>query len=94
VGISVKCDFTIKNSLRHIYTHARSEVSRAVKIQNVVISVVTAPCSGVLWYQLFKGPCCLHRHGVRILPHGYTALQPIRPRLECTYIFTCHLLLL
>jgi hypothetical protein len=41
---------------------ATFEVFTAMNIQVVVFWVVT-PCSDVIGYQRFGGPCCLHRQG-------------------------------
>jgi hypothetical protein len=38
---------------------------------------VVAPCSLVEVYQRFRGPCCLHHQGGKLLP-DYMALQPRR----------------
>jgi hypothetical protein len=64
------------------------KIFTAVKIQVDVIWVVT-PCSVMVHYQRFGGPCCLHLQGevsedggsidlwnVGILPQHYTASQP------------------
>jgi hypothetical protein len=40
--------------------YARFEVFMAVKIQDEVFWVVT-PCSAMVGYQRFRGPCCVHR---------------------------------
>jgi hypothetical protein len=50
------------------------------------------PCSVVVWYRLFRGPCCLHLHpedvgsmvlrNVGTLPLQYMASQRRRPGLE------------
>jgi len=45
----------------HIYC-ARSEIFTPVKILVEVFWVVS-PCSVVVGYQRFRGPCCLHLLG-------------------------------
>jgi len=67
------------------HNYARLEVFTPMKFQVEIFWVVT-PFSTVVWYQRFKGPCCLHLHpecggsmelwNVGILPQDYTASQP------------------
>jgi hypothetical protein len=44
------------------FPYARLEVVTAMKIQ-VTVFWVTTPCSVVVGYQRFGGPCCLHLQG-------------------------------
>jgi hypothetical protein len=68
------------------YTCAGFGVFTAMRIQVVVFWVMT-PCSDVVGYQYFGGPCWLHfdrENGgaTRILPCHYTVSQPKRHRPE------------
>jgi hypothetical protein len=45
-----------------ITSNTSFEVFKVVKIQVEVLWVVT-PCSDVVGYQRFEGPCCLHLQG-------------------------------
>jgi hypothetical protein len=58
---------------------ARCETFTTVKIQ-VEVFWVTTLCSVVVGYQRFRGPCCLHLHG--ILPQRHTVSQTRRSRLK------------
>jgi hypothetical protein len=55
-----------------------------MKSQVVVLCVVT-PCSVVVGFRRFRGPCCLHLGGevagMEILSQHYMASQSRRPRL-------------
>jgi hypothetical protein len=47
----------------NLNSETRFEVCTAVKIQ-VAVFWIMAPCSVVVGYQRFRGPCCLHlQHG-------------------------------
>jgi hypothetical protein len=65
-----------------ITSYACFEAFAAVMFHVEVFRVAT-PRSVVAGYGRFRGPCCLPLQGeVGILPHHYTASQPITSRLD------------
>jgi hypothetical protein len=80
---------------RRIKIFTSFEAFTAVMIQ-VVVFLAVRPC-GVVGYQSFGGPCCLHLQGdggskdlrnFGILPQQYKASQPRRPRFGSPYLIT------
>jgi len=61
-----------------VVSDARFEVVKTAKTQ-VAVSCVVTPCSDVVGYQRFEGPCCLH---YSLLPHPYTASESRKLLLE------------
>jgi hypothetical protein len=64
------------SSMNQVYT-----IKHTGKIQVVVFGVVT-PCSDVVGYQRFGGPCCVHLQGEVSglqVTLQMTATQPVRP---------------
>jgi len=57
----------------------------------VMVFWVRTPCSGVVGYHCFRGPCWLHLWGEGyILSHHYTALQSRRPQFESSSCLLIH----
>jgi len=67
-----------------LFLYDRQEVFTTMKIQVVVLRAVT-PCSDVVGYQCFGGPCSASLKMEVPWPskrwYHYTAWQPRRPRL-------------
>jgi len=63
--------FGLTTSCGTLYHVARFEVFTTVKIQFVVFWLI-APCSVVVGYQSFGGPCCLHLHFPSPSPSSFT----------------------
>jgi len=74
------CDFQNGQYTERNLYDARSEVIKAVKIQVDAFWTVE-PCSVVVGYQSFGGPCCLRLH-VGILPQHYMPSKPRRHRFQ------------
>jgi len=55
-----------------------AEYTGANRVFQVAVFSVVTPCTDVVGYRRFGGPCCLHLQGESgnsTLPHHYTASQ-------------------
>jgi len=79
---------TLRSEMDYLLTHCASFEAFAAVMFHVEVFWIVTPCSIVVGYQRFRGPCCLHPQGsmdlwnVGILLLQYMVSQPRGPRLE------------